>query len=116
MEKRNYKKVAAAILIAFAVILTIIVALRSLYPAEAKFDTKTIYPGQTYAAWDGNPTPAHYLFNGIYFQLYINGSSVYGSSTLETNWTCPEYVYGQEGNQNYTVSYAVAWTDGLLRT
>jgi hypothetical protein len=117
MGWRNYyKKVAAAILIAVAAILATIVAIHYLYPAEATFYSKRISPGQTYVAWDGNPAPSHYYFHAIYYQMYINSSVVYGSGTQETSWTCPEYVYGHEGNSSYTVGYAVAWTDGLLRT
>jgi hypothetical protein len=114
MGRRNYyKKVAAAILIAVAVIIVLVLYF---YPAEATFYSKRMYPGQTYVAWDGNPRPSLYHFHAIYYQMYINGSVVYGSGTLETSWTCPEYLYGQEGNQTYKIGYAVAWTDGRLGT
>jgi hypothetical protein len=115
-NKKVAKKVAAVILVAVAALTITIALIRYLYPAEEKFYSRTISPGQTYVAWDGNPAPSHYSFHAISYSMYINGSVIYGSGTEETSWTCPAYVYGQEGNPKYKVDYAVAWTDGRLST
>lgn len=112
LPKTKYsKKIAAAILIAAAIIITI-AAIHYQYPPEKLLDSTIILPGQTYLAWDGNATPPGYVFHEIRYNLYINSQIVYGSGTLSTSWTCPEYVYGQEGNPSFKVDYAVAWTIG----
>jgi hypothetical protein len=108
------KKAAAVILVAVAALIAIVVVIRYLHPAEVKVYSRRISPGQTYVAWDGNPAPSGYYFHAIYYSMYIDGSVIYGSYTEQTSWTCPEYVYGQEGNPNYKVDYAVAWTDGRV--
>jgi hypothetical protein len=111
---KYYKKVAAVILVAIAALIVTVVLIRYLHPAELKLDSRKITPGQTYLAWDGNPAPSGYYFHAIRYSMYINGSVIYGSGTTDTSWTCPEYVYGQEGNPNYKIDYAVAWTDGYV--
>lgn len=112
MPKPKYsKKIAAAILIAAAIIITI-TAIHYLYPSEKSLHSTIILPGKTYLAWDGNSTPPGYVFHEIRYNLYINSQVVYGSGTLDTSWICPEYVYGQEGKPDYKVDYAVAWTEG----
>lgn len=117
MSRRKYNKKVAAVILAAAAILIAIGVIHSLYlPPEAKFYSKEISPGQTYLAWDGNPAPSGYVFHDIRYNMYINGSLVYGSGSTSTSWTCPEYVYGQEGNSTYKVDYAVAWTDGRAAT
>lgn len=116
MSRRSYKIVAAVILMAVAAVIATIAVVRYLYPAEVKFDSMKIYPGQTYVAWNGSSTPSGYYFHAIYYEMYINGSVVYGSGTQEASWTCPEYLYGWEGNPKYKIDYAVAWTDGLVGT
>jgi hypothetical protein len=117
MGKRKYsKKAAASIIIAVTVVIAIIATYRVYHPARQKFYSKEISPGQTYVAWDGNPPPSGYVFHAIYYDMYINASVVYGSGTNATSWTCPEYVYGQEGKPEYKVDYALAWTDGYAGT
>jgi hypothetical protein len=89
----------------------VIVTYRVYHLEEKKLYEKKIYPGQSYIAWDGNPPVPGYAFHAICYNMYIDDSAVYGSGTTETSWTCPEYVYGQEGNPQYKVDYAIAWTD-----
>ena len=114
-KPKNRKKIAAAILIAAAIIITI-AAIHYQYPPEKLLDSTTILPGQTYLAWNGGTAPPGYVFHEIKYNLYINGTVVYGSGTLSTSWTCPEYVYGENGKSSYKVNYAVAWTVGNATT
>lgn len=113
MGKRKYsKRTATAIIIAVTVSIAIIATYSVVHPARQKFYSKKISPGQIYVAWDGNPPPLGYVFRAIYFDIYINNSVVYGSGINASSWTCPEYVYGQEGKPEYRVDYALAWTEG----
>lgn len=118
MGKRKYsKKTAAATVIAVTVLIAMIVTYLVYHPARQKFYSKEISPGQTYVAWDSNSSPPGYVFHAIYYDIYsTNGSLVYGSGTTAPSWTCPEYVYGQEGNPKYKVDYALAWTEGHAGT
>jgi hypothetical protein len=111
-RQKNLKKIAAVILAAIAFIIALGVIYYVLQPQEKKFYSAEISPGQTYTAFDGNSQPLGYVFHAIRYNMYnASGSIIYGSGTSDTSWTCPEYVYGQEGNLNYTVNYAVAWTE-----
>jgi hypothetical protein len=111
--QKNRKRIAAVILAVVAFITAVAVVYSVLLPPEKQFYSKEISPGQAYAAWDGKSQPFGYVFQQIGFDMYdANGSIIYGSGTTATSWTCPGYVYGHEGNANYTVDHAVAWTDG----
>lgn len=116
MLKPKYgKKIAAVILIA-AIIIVTLVTIRYFYPPEKLSASTMILPGQTYFAWDGKAVPSGYVFHEIRYNLYINGAVVYGSSTINASWTCPEYVYGQEDKASSKVDYAMAWTELDLTT
>jgi hypothetical protein len=105
-----------ALVIVIAAFIIAISVIHFLIPPREISYSKRIYPGQTYLAWDGNPPPSGYAFRAIYYDMYVNGSVVYGSGTNQTSWTCPEYVYGQEGDPRFKVDYAVVWTDGYVAT
>ncbi|MGA3191940.1 MAG: hypothetical protein ABSD73_05430 [Candidatus Bathyarchaeia archaeon] len=111
MKERKVGKIVAVIL---AVTVTVAVVIHFIIPPRDVSYSKRIYPGQTYLAWDGNPPPSGYAFRAIYYDMYNNGSVVYGSGIAQSSWTCPEYVYGQEGNPSFKVDYAVVWTDGYI--
>jgi hypothetical protein len=116
MGNRKYSKKTAAAVIIVVIVFIAIITYSLYHPARQKFYSKKISPGQTYVAWDGNLPPLGYVFHAIYYDIYINSSVVYGSGTNASSWTCPEYVYGQEGKPEYKVDYALAWTDAYAET
>jgi len=79
-------------------------------PTDMSYSRK-IFPEQTYLAWDGKAQPSGYVFSAIRFDMYVNGAIVLSSGTKESSWTCPAYVYGQEGDPKFKVDYAVARTE-----
>ena len=115
MGKRKFSRKIAVVILIAAVIIVIGVS-HYLFPPRDISYSKRIYPGQTYLAWDGNPQPSGYVFRVIYYNMYVNGSIVYGSGTNQSSWTCPEYVYGQEDNPHFKIDYAVVWTDSYIAT
>jgi hypothetical protein len=114
MDRRVLARRIAVVVLIVAVIVVAIGVLRYLFPPRDVSYLQRVYPGQTYLAWGGNPLPSGYVFRAIYFRMYANGSVIYASGTSRTSWTCPAYVYGQEGNSSYRVDYADAWTDGYV--
>lgn len=113
-NRKHRKRIVAVILAVAAFIIALGVVYSVLQPQEKKFYSEEVSPGQTYAAWNGSSAPLGYVFHAIRFDMYdANGSIIYGGGTTDTSWTCPEYVYGQEGNLNYKVEHAVAWTDAM---
>ena len=113
MPKRKVsKKIIAAVILALVVIVTVLAIVPYLYPPEKLFYSQKIFPGEIYAEWGGNSAPFGYVFREIKYDMYLsNGSLIYGSGTLDTSWTCPAYVYGQEGKSGYKIYYALAWTE-----
>jgi hypothetical protein len=109
---RSRKKIVAEIISVLVVIAIVLATVPYLYPPEKLFYSEKIFPGETYVAWGGNSAPFGYVFREIRYDMYLsNGSLIYGSGTLDTSWTCPAYVYGQEGKSGYKVYYALAWTE-----
>jgi hypothetical protein len=115
MLRRKFSRKIAVVIMIAAVIIAISLIHYLFAPRDISY-SKRIYPGQTYLAWDGNPSPSGYTFHAINYHLYVNGSVVFGSGTDQTSWTCPEYVYGQEGDPKFKVDYAIAWTESYIAT
>jgi hypothetical protein len=111
LRRRLAEAIVAVILVA-ALATAISLTRHSSPPTEVSYSRK-IFPGQTYLAWDDNPQPPGYVFRAIHFDMYVNGSVVLGSGTNQSSWTCPEYVYGQEGNPRFKVDYSVARTESV---
>jgi hypothetical protein len=115
MSKRKVSRKINVLIVIAAVLIAIGLIHFVFLPPNVSYSER-IYPGQTYLAWDGNPQPSGYVFRAIDYNLYVNGSVVLGSGTGESSWTCPQYVYGQEGNPGYKVEYAEVWTESYAAT
>jgi len=110
--KRRLKIAIVAVILVAALATAVTLTHYLSSPTDVNYQKK-IFPGQIYNAWDGNQAPAGYVFRYISFALYVNGSVALSSGTNQSSWTCPYYVYGQEGNPGWKIDYAVVETESV---